>query len=90
MSGNLAARNLGSFSSDSFVQPGQSCLCDNRQEARINVEIGGGPDQRKIDAFIAVKVRPDGRSKQMRTKLTDDECRNLRITVLHTRWDIWR
>jgi len=82
--------NWSGSSGDGFMQPRYFCFDNYRQIVEINIEPLRRPNHSQLGAVIPGKVRPNGRTKHMRTKLTNDQRCNLRITILYTSRDIWR
>src|SRR5260370_901578 len=69
------------FSCDGFVQPGDQLRRDSWKGARVDIKVTLGPDAAQFGLLISGEVRPNGRAEEVRTKLTDDQRRNLRIAV---------
>ena len=86
----LRVRDRHTLSGDSLVQPLDTAFGDDRQKRDLNVGLSERPNLSKLDSLIAAKVGPFEATEQVRAKMSDDERRNLRITVLYTRRDVWR
>jgi len=70
------------------MQPRNQILSDDRQERHLDIQMVDGPNLAKLDSIVSAEIRPIDRAEQVRAKMTDDERRNLRITVLYTRRDV--
>jgi len=55
---------------------------DGWEKARVNVMARWGPDLAKGAIDVAGKIGPDGRIEQMGIKLADNNCRNMRVSIL--------
>jgi len=86
----LCLRDRRALSGDSFVQPLDAAFGDDRQKRDLNVGLSERPNLSKLDSLIAAKVGPFDATEQVRAKMSYDERRNLRITVLYTSREIWR
>ena len=49
------------------------------ERASINIKVGRRPDTDQLDAFVSRRHGHNGATRQMRTKLSDDHRRDLRI-----------
>ena len=84
-SGPVAA--LGSMQkSDGLHRGGQGLMEGDNfsivqavERASINIKVGRRPDTDQLDAFVSRRHGHNGATRQMRTKLSDDHRRDLRI-----------
>ena len=76
------------FTPNGLVQPWDKSLFNYWRNAHLDIKLGWGPNGNQLNAFVPLKSRPNGRTKQVRAKLTNGERRNLRVTVFETGFDI--
>ena len=90
MTPNLLDGNVNERSRNCLMQPRYGFSPNDGQESCVNIKLSWGPNARKINAAVSAEIGPNTRPEQVRAKLTDQERRNLRVTVFWTSWDIWR
>ena len=84
------AWNLSHSSGNGLVQQGHLLLENDRKGLDRNDPMREGPQLNEVDSFVSRKVFPNGRAKEVRIKLTDDERSNLRVAVFETYRDVRR
>jgi hypothetical protein len=73
---------MGGVSCNGFLKPDHICFGEGWKKSGVDVETGHGPELSK--SFIARKIIPDRRKKQLGIKLSNNKAGDLGVAILWT------